>query len=111
MAYESDFQADLLRWLKRHEIEHWRMPLGPRYVNGGVKGKNPLKGFPDVCGLLSRRHAGQFWALELKTPGTGKIGADQAAWMVRLKAAGAPVAVVVNMAEVILFFRTLGEIP
>lgn len=109
MAYEADFQRQLLLWLKRHKIEHWRMPLGPVVRNGGQWTKNPLKGFPDIMGLLTKEHHGKAWALELKSP-TGKITKEQTDWLARLKMHGAAVAVITNLAEAHLFFEYWGEL-
>lgn len=107
---EADFQRDLIAFLKRKEIEHWRMPIGPVMRNGGKTwSSNPLKGFPDLMGICTRTQRGRMWAVELKSP-TGKVSDDQAKWMARLKMAGAEVAVLRNMADAILFFRTIGEI-
>lgn len=110
MAYEADLQRDLMAWLKRHGIEHWRMPIGPVVRGGGkVWSSNPLKGFPDVAGLCTKKYPGRFWALELKST-VGKVSSDQAAWLARLKMGGAAVAVIRNMGDAILFFKALGEL-
>lgn len=109
MQKESEFQKELLAWLKKHGIEHWRMPLGAVIHRGGAFGKNPLKGFPDIMGILTKAHPGRTWALELKRP-NGVVSPEQAAWLARLKMAGAAVGVVRNLPEALVFFRDLGEI-
>lgn len=85
------------------------MPIGPVMQRGGKNwSPNPLKGFPDIMGICTKVQRGRMWAVELKSP-VGKISKEQAKWMARLKMAGAEVAVLRNMAEAILFFRTIGE--
>jgi hypothetical protein len=106
---EAEFQRNVLAFLRKNEIEHWRMPIGPVLKKGGSWAHNPLKGFPDIMGLLKTQN-GRAWALELKTP-TGRLSPEQAGWLVRLKDAGAAVAVVTNMVELQKFFRSLGELP
>lgn len=107
---EADLQRAIMAWLKRQGIEHWRMPLGPVLHGGGRRwGENPIKGFPDLAGILKREHHGRFWALELKSA-TGRLSPEQSAWILRLKYAGAAVTVVKSMGEVEHFFRGLGEI-
>lgn len=68
-----------------------RMPLGayPFSGKGGQVswGTHPLKGFPDIFGVLKNRR-GVMFAIELKsTKGTFRPG--QEAWIERLKMAGA----------------------
>ncbi len=107
---EADLQRAIIAWLRRSGIEYWRMPLGPVLHGGGRKwGENPLKGFPDVAGLLQREQPGRFWAIEIKSD-TGRVSQEQAAWILRLKYGGAAVTVVKSLAEVEHFFRGLGEI-
>ena len=106
---EADFQRTVLEFLRKNHVEHWRMTMGPVLKKGGTWAQNPLKGFPDIAGVLQKKHPGKFWALELKTA-TGRLSLEQSAWLVRLKAAGAEAAVVTNLMEVSKFFRALGEI-
>jgi len=107
---EADFQRTVLEFLRKNHIEHWRMPIGPVLKKGGTQwASNPLKGFPDIAGILKKGQPGKFWALELKTP-TGRLSFEQQAWLERLTAAGASAAVVTNLVEVAKFFRSLGEI-
>ena len=107
-------QKAVLQWLKRHNIEHWRMPLGPVLQHRGnqvVYTRNPLKGFPDIAGVLTRGPApGRFWAIELKTK-TGRMSREQRIWAFRLKLSGAAVAVIRSIEELEAFFQALKEVP
>jgi len=107
---ESQLQGELLRWLKRKSIEHWRMPIGPvLHAGGKTWGKNPLKGFPDIMGILKRGHPGRAWAVEIKV-GRAALRPEQVDWIKRLSTAGAAVAIVRSIADAEDFFRSLGEI-
>lgn len=107
---EAELQRAILAWLRKQGIECWRMPLGPVLQGGGRRwAENPLKGFPDIAGVLQREQRGRFWALELKSA-TGRLSPEQSAWILRLKYSGAAVTVVKSLAEVEHFFRELNEI-
>jgi hypothetical protein len=76
------------------------MPLGGVWKAGGRRiATNPLKGFPDIAGILRKRQ-GVFWACELKKPG-GLVAPEQHTWIARLKNAGAEVWVAYSLAEFI----------
>lgn len=113
---EADLQRAVLAWLKVRGIFAWRMPIGPvlhREVRGGAMithwKKSPLKGFPDVAGVLQRRRKGSLFALELKTA-KRKLTPEQVMWMVNLQAAGAAVATIRSVADLELAMRDWGEV-
>lgn len=110
MASEAELQREILRWLKRESIEHWRMPIGPILKNGGKTwASNPLKGFPDLMGVCTKESPGRMWAIELKSA-KGQLSAEQVTWLARLKMAGAHVAVIKSLPEAVLFFKAIGEL-
>lgn len=67
--------------------------------------KNPMKGFPDLAGLLP---SGAFFALEIKSA-TGKLSPEQKWWIEKLSASGAQVRVVRSVAEAKTFIEGLLE--
>jgi hypothetical protein len=109
---ESDLQRVAADWMTLHNIKWWRMPLGAvMHQVGGkmVYKKNPLKGFPDIAGVLRRRDRGRFFAIELKTK-TGKLSPEQIMWQIALEESGAAVTVVRSVDEMEAFFLSVGEL-
>ena len=97
---ESDILAAVRQWLDWQGYTAWRMPLGGVMQHGGrVLMRNPLKGFPDIAGLLKRRK-GVFWACELKKKG-GRVSDEQRAWHARLRDGEAEVWVAYSLPEFI----------
>jgi hypothetical protein len=98
------------------------MPVGPviHRFNRGKKlhtvwKASPLKGFPDLCGVLTRKHPGVMWVMELKSTKPngkpkGRLTDDQDEWLVRLHEAGAKVAVVHSLDEAEARMKEWGEI-
>jgi len=110
---EADITRAVISWMDRHDIKWWRMPLGAvMHQIGGkmVYKKNPLKGFPDIAGVLKRRDKGRFFAIELKTK-TGKLSPEQIMWQMNLEESGAAVAVVRSIEDLETFFRGVEEVP
>jgi len=113
---ESDLQRVVLQWLKVHDICAWRMPVGP-VVHSLGKGSNvkqfwkasPIKGFPDIAGVLKRKYPGKFFTIELKSS-TGKLRNEQREWMNTLHQAGAVVAVVRSIDELQATMERWGEV-
>lgn len=113
---EADLTRLVFDWLKLRSIFAWRMPIGPvihRQVRGGRTNehwkKSPLRGFPDIAGVLRRAHPGRLFAIELKREG-GKVTPEQVAWITDLQAAGAACAVVRSLEELERAMREWGEI-
>jgi hypothetical protein len=95
-----------------HGIKWWRMNLGAVMHQVGGKmiyKKNPLKGFPDIAGVLKRRDRGRFFAIELKTK-TGRLSPEQMMWQMELERVGAAVAVVRSIEDLEAFFMEHGEL-
>lgn len=86
MIPESQVLSDVCQWLTLEGYLWWRMPIGPVIRGGGKNGvrfsKNPLKGFPDIAGILDDK-TGQLFACELKRFGA-KPTPEQEAWHSRL---------------------------
>lgn len=91
MIPEAQVLSDVCQWLTLEGYLWWRMPLGPVIRGGGKNGvrfsKNPLKGFPDIAGILDHK-TGQLFACELKRFGA-KPTPEQEAWQARLIEHGA----------------------
>lgn len=86
------------------------MPVGPVLHAGGKRwASNPLKGFPDIMGVFTRRELGRAWAIELKSA-KGRLRPEQKAWIARLEKAGVAVAVVRDLESLTKFLREHGEI-
>lgn len=106
---ESEIQTQCIDFLKRHNITHWRVALGG-VRHGGVRKANPMKGMPDICGVLRQSTPGRFFGIELKTK-TGKLSKDQSHWLKILKESGAAVEVIRDVHDLEVFMRGCGEIP
>lgn len=110
---EADLQVAVFDWLKARRIFAWRMPISPVMRGGGKRkvsfSKSPIKGFPDIAGVLQRQRRGVLFTIELKTE-KGEITPEQVAWMVDLQAAGAACAVVRSIADLERAMREWGEI-
>jgi len=75
---EIDIQREILEYLTVKEYFHWRMPVGgvPQQNRGKmIFKKSPIKGFPDIMGVLSSS-PGKLFGIEVKTP-IGKMSKDQ----------------------------------
>ena len=109
---ESDLLRTVQRWLQVKGVEWWRMPIGPviHHLGGRAFWKpSPLKGFPDLCGVLTKTHRGVLWAIELKSA-SGKVSPEQATWIVRLQQAGCAVTVARSVEDVAELMRRWGEV-
>jgi len=98
---ESELQKAILEYLKfSAELIYWRQNLGGvmRQSKGKlIFAKNPMKGFPDICGITS---SGKFWGIEVKSE-KGKCSDEQNAWHNALELSGAMIFVVRSMKEAI----------
>jgi hypothetical protein len=81
---ETDIQSAILKAFQARGIVHWRTVLGGRRVKGG-KAPNPMKGFPDVAGVIGQ--TGKLFVCEVKKPG-GRLSDEQVTWGKRLTDAG-----------------------
>ena len=113
---ESELQRQVIDWLNIHRVLVVRVPVGPvlhrKGFGANVKQhwkKNPLKGFPDLHGVLRRRHKGRAFYLELKSK-TGSLEQEQRMWLTDLAAAGAAVAVVRSLEDLVRIMAEWGEV-
>lgn len=96
---EQDIQTEVLAYLRQQDIFHWRVALGAVKGNHGSK-TNPMRGFPDIAGIISRgKYRGTLFALEIKKPG-GKVSEEQAIWITDIRASGAKADVVTSVERV-----------
>ena len=116
MTREAELQALVLAFLRARDIVHWRVPVGPVVHRLGIKGrvkevwkKNPLKGFPDIAGVLTRQQKGRMFAVELKRA-NGRTSPEQISWITLLHDSGAAVALVRSFDELVEVMRGWGEI-
>ena len=113
MKKEAELQVAVLQFLKARGIEHWRVPVGP-VMRGGGKSQvrfspSPIKGHPDIAGVLKRKTPGRYFVLELKRP-KGKVTPEQVEWLVRLQLAGAACALIRSLDDLFRVMREWGEI-
>lgn len=109
---ESTLQTAVLKWLAAHNIFHWRMPIGPVIHSIGQKQiwkKSPIKGFPDIAGVLKGKNRGRFFVIELKTK-TNTLEPEQKKWIYNLQMAGCACAVVRSLEELEQKMIEWGEI-
>lgn len=88
---EAAIQAAVIGWLTREGILHVRVPLGAVIGRGASGGRhrraNPMRGFPDVMGVVPDG-TGRLFVVEVKDP-AGDFSVEQLRWRERLVAAGA----------------------
>lgn len=113
---EADIQKGIMDWLNAVGIMHWRVPVGPvihRLGSGRnvrtIYKANPMKGFPDIAGLLTRKRPGVLFALEVKSE-KGRLRPDQQVWLERIRWCGGVAEVVRSVEDVIELMRDVGEI-
>lgn len=99
MGEELEMTKQVIAWLKAHGYTCWRMPIAGGRASGGRRITSPLRGFPDVAGLLKTQR-GRFFAIELKTA-KGVMSKAQDQWFERLSKGGACV----------LQIRSLDQMP
>jgi hypothetical protein len=63
---ESDFQKDVLSWLKKQGYKCWKNYLGPMVIHGGRRVKNPNAGQPDIF-VIKKDGSGTLLGIELKS--------------------------------------------
>ncbi len=78
---EQIIQREIMDWLKAKGILHWRQHLGAVRVKG-ARIKNPMKGFPDIAGIVPYTN-GRLFVIEVKQAG-GRFSMEQVEWMTRL---------------------------
>lgn len=96
---ESELLSYALTLLKQSELVAWRVPNGPvtHSVNGSVvRKKSPIKGFPDIAGVMPN---GKFFAIELKTD-KGRLSPEQTEWITKLNLSGAMAVVLRSKEEI-----------
>lgn len=117
MKKEANLQRAAFQWLQLHRIFAWRMPVGPvihrrksksGFINEHWK-KSPLKGFPDIAGVLRKKHPGVLFVWELKSD-TGELSPEQVQWLTDLQAAGVKCAVIRSVDDMIAAMVRWGEI-
>lgn len=115
-ASEAELTRAVFAWLQAHRILAWRMPVGPvvhrKVIGGRLKEfwkKSPLKGFPDIAGVLQRKRRGTLFTLELKSA-SGSISPEQKMWMKDLSDAGSACAVIRSIDDLRTAMETWGEI-
>lgn len=79
---ESEIQAQILHYLRTQQYFVWRSHTGPMLQKGGRRVSNPLKGYPDISGILKTR-PGVLFCIEVKTE-KGKLSKEQLEWKEKL---------------------------
>lgn len=98
MQTEQDIQREVMDYLERNDILFWRIALGGR--KGGFGNKHPMRGFPDIAGIIPRgKYRGTMFALEIKTP-IGRASDEQEKWICDLRTAGAKATIVTSVERV-----------
>jgi hypothetical protein len=113
---EAELSRDVLAYFKFYRIFAWRMPISPVIHRKGsgvdVKTfwkKNPIKGFPDYCGILRRKHKGVLFAIEAKSK-TGTPRKEQLEWISSIQLAGGKAAIIYSIAELHSLMIQWGEV-
>jgi hypothetical protein len=99
---ESELLSFALTCLKQSGLVYWRVANGPVLHSLGtrqIRKKSPIKGFPDLAGVLP---SGRFFAIEIKTD-KGRLSPEQVDWITKLNHSGA-IAVVLRSKDEIREF-------
>ena len=87
---EADIQKAILELLRSMGIFAYRQQTQGLKYSGG-RGKNPMKGAPDIAGIippwLAKTTFGIPLGIEVKTP-EGKLSPEQIAWIENIRANG-----------------------
>lgn len=98
MISEATIQAEILSWLRSNNILHWRVPLGGvRHAGVGLK-KSPMRGHPDIEGIIPNSQ-GRLFAIEVKKE--SKLSDIQKEVIGKLERAGVLVILAHNVSDVI----------
>ncbi len=94
---ESDIQRAICEFLTAEGVLWWRCNLGGVRRSGKGWTPNPMKGFPDLAGILKPH--GRFFAIEVKRVRENPEP-HQADWHRKLSACGVIVVVARNVSDV-----------
>lgn len=104
---ESVIQREILGWLHRNGILHWRLNLGPVVHAGGrLWAKNSMKGWPDIIGIFPNTK-GQLFGIEVKSE-TGVLSDEQRTIHKQLRDCGCIIMVCRSTGDVCLEFHKNG---
>lgn len=108
---EKDIRKSCEDWLNLYRWLWWPMPIGPVLRGKGkIWCQNPLKGFPDDCGILKPLPGFKplpiFWAVEFKCK-KGKSSPEQLIWHKILRENGVHVLECRNTKEFIDWLESL----
>jgi hypothetical protein len=107
---ESVIQREILGWLHRNGVLHWRVSLGPVIHSGGsLWAKNPMKGHPDIEGIFPNSE-GRLFGIEVKSE-DGKLSTEQKQVHENLISAGCIIMVCRTLSDVCLEFHKRGFAP
>lgn len=83
---EQDIQREIQCYLDVSRVLWWRCSLGGMRVAGGVRARNPMRGFPDLAGIVPGG-LGRLFVVEVKAE-KGRLKPEQQMWRERLEASG-----------------------
>lgn len=92
---EQEIQREILAFLEGRGVLAWKCNLGGVRFAGRGRGRNPMKGFPDI-GVC---YEGRTIAIEVKRP-DGRLSPEQLEWKQKLEAAGAIVIIATSVESV-----------
>lgn len=96
---EQVIQRAIMDWLDSAGIVHWRVHLGAVRVKG-ARIKNPMRGFPDLAGVLPNS-PGRLFVIEVKQE-DGRFNVDQVRWKDKLAAVGVTYIIATSVEDVAL---------
>jgi hypothetical protein len=97
---ESEIQRTIMDYLEASGVLHWRVCLGGVRRRKGVRSRNPMKGFPDLAGIVPHSD-GKFFVIEVKRPGQ-ELREEQSRWRNSLEAQGVCYILATSVADVVL---------
>lgn len=100
---ESEIQKAILSYLGFKGYLARKMPLGSMMVSNGGFAKHPLKGFPDIFGILKNRK-GVMFCIEVKTA-EGKLRKEQKEWISLLESQNVPCLVARSLEDIITWLE------
>jgi hypothetical protein len=104
---ESELLSFALTCLKQSGLVYWRVNNSPSLFNnknGQVCfRKSPVKGFPDIAGMLKN---GRLFAMEIKTE-KGRLSPEQIEWITKINHSNGMAVVLRNKEEIKTFIESL----
>lgn len=104
---ESEIQREIAVWLAARGVLFWRCNLGGVRRSGKGFTSNPMRGFPDLAGIMGCG-TGRLFTIEVKTK-VGRLSPEQERWRAVLEAKGVVYILARSLDDVATRFKAYEE--